>query len=167
MRAGRWRRRLPSCESKAVICAPADPESDDARALIAELDAALAAICGDSGAGSFDPADVRGPGAVFLVARAADGRAAGCGALRPLAPGVAELKRMYARPGSAAGLHLLAALEAQAARFGYREIRLSTRRVNLKALAFYARNGYVPVENYGRYAGRSESICLARNLGKS
>jgi GNAT superfamily N-acetyltransferase len=150
-----------------MICLPADPESPDARVLIAELDAALAAMCGDSGAGSFDPADVRGPGAVFLIARGADGTAVGCGALRPLASGVAELKRMYAGPGSGAGLALLTALEARAVEFGYREMWLSTRRVNVRALTFYARNGYVPVENYGQYVGRQESVCLRRNLGKS
>jgi GNAT superfamily N-acetyltransferase len=147
-----------------MICAPADPESSDARVLIGELDAALAAICGDSGSGSFDPADVRGPGAVFLVARDGQGVALGCGALRPLLPGVAELKRMYARPGSGAGRFLLAALEAQAAAFGYREVRLSTRRVNVNALAFYGRNGYEAIENYGRYAGRAESVCLCKHL---
>jgi GNAT superfamily N-acetyltransferase len=148
-----------------MLCAPADPDSADARALIAELDAALAAICGDSGSASFDPADVRGPGALFLVARAAGGEAVGCGALRPLATGVAELKRMYARPGSGAGRHLLAALEEQAARFGYRALWLSTRQVNLKALAFYGRHGFEPVENYGRYVGRGESVCLGKRLG--
>ncbi|THC43569.1 GNAT family N-acetyltransferase [Massilia sp. Mn16-1_5] len=145
-------------------CAPADPDSLDARVLVKELDAALAAICGDNGSGSFDPADVRGPSAVFLVARDAQGNALGCGALRPLAPGVAELKRMYARPGSGAGLVLLKALETQALAFGYRDIWLATRRVNAKALAFYARNGYLPVENYGRYVGREESICLGKRL---
>jgi GNAT superfamily N-acetyltransferase len=150
-----------------MLCAPADPESVNARVLIAELDAALAAICGDSGSGSFDPADVRGPGAVFLVAHTADGTAVGCGALRPLAPGVAELKRMYGRPGSGAGMALLTVLEATALDFGYREVWLSTRRVNVKALGFYARNGYIAIENYGRYVGRPESVCLARNLGKS
>jgi GNAT superfamily N-acetyltransferase len=148
-----------------MVCAPADPDSADARALMAELDAALAAICGDSGAGSFDPADVRGPGSVFLVARDSDGEAVGCGALRPLVPGVAELKRMYARAGSGAGRHVLAALEEQAARFGYRELWLSTRRVNLKALAFYGRNGFETVENYGRYVGRKKSVCLGKRLG--
>ena len=147
-----------------MVCAPADPDSPDARLLLGELDAALAAICGDSGTASFDPADVRGPSAVLLIARDAQGNALGCGALRPLAPGVAELKRMYARPGSAAGLVLLRSLEAQARAFGYRAIWLSTRRVNLKALAFYARNGYEPVENYGRYVGRGESICFGKNL---
>ena len=147
-----------------MVCAPADPDSADARALVAELDAALAAICGDSGSASFDPADVRGPGSVFLVARDAGGRAVGCGALRPLVPGVAELKRMYARPGSGAGGHVLAALEAQAAAFGYRELCLSTRRVNLKALAFYGRNGYASIGHYARYVGREESVCLGKRL---
>jgi GNAT superfamily N-acetyltransferase len=148
-----------------MLCAPADPDSPEARVLVKELDAALAAICGDSGSGSFDPADVRGPSAVFLMARDGNGTALGCGALRPLAPGVAELKRMYARPGSGAGLALLRALEAQALAFGYQEIWLSTRRVNLKALAFYARNGYETVAHYGRYVGREESACLGKHLG--
>jgi N-acetylglutamate synthase-like GNAT family acetyltransferase len=147
-----------------MVCAPADPDSADARALIAELDAALAAICGDSGSGSFDPADVRGPRSVFIVARDGGEEAVGCGALRPLAPGVAELKRMYAKPGSGAGVHLLGALEARAAAFGYQEVWLSTRRVNLKALAFYARNGFEAVDSYGRYAEREESVCLGKRL---
>jgi GNAT superfamily N-acetyltransferase len=146
-----------------MICAPVDPECAEAQALIAQLDGALAAICGDSGSGSFDPDDVRGPGSVFLVARD-DGVALGCGALRPLAPGVAELKRMYARPGSGAGRFLLAALEAQAVGLGYRAVWLSTRRVNERALAFYARHGYLPVENYGKYAGREASVCLGKRL---
>lgn len=146
-----------------MVCAPLDPDSAEARGLIQELDDALAAICGDSGSGSFDPADVRGPRSIFLVARAA-GVALGCGALRPLAPGVAELKRMYARPGSGAGRWLLTALEAQAAGFGYREVWLSTRRVNERALAFYARYGYLPVANYGQYAGREASVCLGKRL---
>ena len=146
-----------------MVCAPLDPDSAEARILISELDAVLAAICGDSGSGSFDPADVRGPRSVFLVARDA-GTALGCGALRPLAAGVAELKRMYARPGSGAGRHVLAALEEQAAAFGYREVWLSTRRVNERALAFYARHGYLPVENYGKYAGREASVCLGKRL---
>lgn len=146
-----------------IVCSPADPDSVDARALIAELDAALATITGDSGASSFDAADVRGPGAVFLVARA-DGMAVGCGALRPLADGVAELKRMFARPGSGAGHALLAALEAQAAAMGYRALHLSTRRVNARAVDFYRRHGYADVAPWGKYAGSERSVCLGREL---
>ena len=147
-----------------MICAPADPACAQAQALIAELDAALAAICGASGAGSFDPADVGGAGSVFVVARDGAGVAVGCGALRPLAAGVAELKRMYARPGSGAGRLLLAALEEQAMAFGYREVWLSTRRVNQRALAFYGRHGYLRVANYGRYVGSEASVCLGKGL---
>jgi ribosomal protein S18 acetylase RimI-like enzyme len=144
-----------------------DPDAPDASMLLAELGAALAAITGSDGTASFDAADVRGPRSCFLVAYGADGNAAGCGALRPLEPldgGVAELKRMYARPGSGAGTHLLAALERQAQAFGYRAVWLETRRVNERAVAFYVRHGYAVIPNYGKYAGRPEAVCLGREL---
>jgi ribosomal protein S18 acetylase RimI-like enzyme len=146
-----------------------DPDAPDARTLLAELGAALAAITGSDGSASFDAADVRGPRSCFLVAYAADGALAGCGALRPLdgagdGGGIAELKRMYARPGSGAGAHLLAALERQAQAFGYRAVWLETRRVNERAVAFYARHGYAVIPNYGKYVGRLDAVCLGREL---
>jgi len=146
--------------------APVDPDSPDARALVAELDAALAAITGDSGASSFDANDVRGPRAVFLLARAADGTPSGCGALRPLDDRTAEIKRMYARSGSGASAALLAALEAQARTLGYREVRLSTRRVNARALDFYRRHGYVEAAAWGKYVGSAVSVCLGKPLSR-
>jgi len=147
-----------------LACAPADPDCDAARTLIAQLDAALAAICGDSGATSFDANDVRGPRSVFLLAVDGTGAALGCGALRPIDADVAEVKRMYAQPRSGAGVHLLEALERRALAFGYREIRLETRRVNLRAVAFYERHGYRVISNYGKYVGREEAICLGKLL---
>lgn len=150
-----------------MLVAPSDPDSLEARLLLGELDAALAAITGDSGASSFDARDVRGPRALFLVARSLDGALLGCGALRPLDGGAddaAELKRMYARPGSSAGKALLAALEAQARLLGYREMRLSTRRVNLRAVDFYRRHGYAEAAPWGKYVGSEVSVCLGRTL---
>ena len=144
--------------------ASVDPDSVDARRLISELDEALAAITGDSGASSFDPEDCRGPGTAFVVAYDVQGAAVGCGALRPLAGEVGEIKRMYARPGSGAGAHVLAQLERHAATCGYRQLWLSTRRMNTRAVNFYARHGYLEVPSYGRYAGRAVSICLGRQL---
>ena len=144
--------------------APADPDSADSRVLLAELGAALAALTGSDGAASFDAADARGERACFLVARAADGSVAGCGALRPLDDGVAELKRMYARPGSGAGRFILEALERQAAAFGYAQVWLETRRVNTRAVAFYEKHGYCVIPRYGKYVGRDEAICLGKRL---
>jgi GNAT superfamily N-acetyltransferase len=144
--------------------ARADPDSPDARALLGELGAALAAITGSDGTASFDAADVRGERACFVLARDADGLALGCGALRPLLEGVAELKRMYARPGSGAGVFILEALERQALAFGYRELWLETRKVNGRAVAFYEKHSYRLIPNYGKYIGRADAVCLAKAL---
>lgn len=146
--------------------APIDPDDPDVRLLVSELDAALAAITGDSGAASFDANDVRGPRALFLIARAEDGAPVGCGALRPLDADVGEIKRMYARPGSGAGTLLLAALEAQARDLGYREVRLSTRRVNVRAVDFYRRHGYREAPAWGKYVGKAVSVCLGKPLSR-
>ena len=147
-----------------IKVAPIDPGSRDVSPLIAELDAALAEITGDSGASSFDADDVRGARAVFLIARAQDGTPVGCGALRPLEGEVGEIKRMYARPGSGAGAALLAALEVHAARLGYTEVRLSTRRINARAVDFYRRHGYLDAPAWGKYVDNPVSVCLGKRL---
>ena len=106
-----------------------DPGTPDAAALIEELSAALAAITGDSGKSSFDADDVGSQASRFAVARDRTTALQWAAArFRPLADGVAELKRMYARPGNpGAGSALLAFLEAEAAALEYRAIWLSTR----------------------------------------
>lgn len=151
-----------------ILIEDADPDHPDARALIAALSQRLAAITGSSGQASFDADDVRGPGAAFLLARDEQGRAIGCGALRPLQPGVAEIKRMYAAvTGQGVGSAVLAALEAKAKSLGYGEIRLETRRVNTAAVGFYLRAGYRGIPPYGRYVGRPEAVCFAKPIGST
>ncbi|MET0858958.1 MAG: GNAT family N-acetyltransferase [Telluria sp.] len=146
------------------ICAE-DPGTPDAIALTDELSAALAAITGDSGRSSFDPDDVRVPRARFAVARNADGQPIGCGAFRPLGEGVAEIKRMYARAGNpGTGRALLAFLESEATALGYRALWLETRIANQRAVSFYSARGYTLIPNYGRYAGRADAVCLAKQL---
>jgi GNAT superfamily N-acetyltransferase len=142
-----------------------DPLSPDAAALMDELTRTLTGITGEGGAASFDVADVCAPGGAFVVARSPRGEALGCGAIRPLSEGVAEVKRMYARPGTrGVGSAVLAFLEARARSLGYHALWLETRRVNTAAAAFYTRRGYGPIDNYGRYAGRPECICLGKVL---
>ena len=141
---------------------PRDPAHPDAQALLAALGEALAHITGNDGAASFQAEDVRGPGAAFLVAYR-DGVPVACGGYRPVAAGVAEVKRVYsAQPG--AGRALLQALEARAAADGYTRLLCETRRVNTRAVAFYQRAGWSECPPYGRYIGRPEAICLTRAL---
>src|SRR5262249_22171783 len=65
---------------------------------------------------------------VFLVARS-HGDPVGCGALRPIEPGLVEIKRMYVRPaerGNGFGKLILGALEAEARALGAERVVLET-----------------------------------------
>ncbi|ELY6345368.1 GNAT family N-acetyltransferase [Cronobacter muytjensii] len=144
---------------------PSDPTHPDAIPLLAALSETLAALTGSSGRQSFDNEDVRVEGATFLLARNADGAAIGCVACRPLRPGVAEIKRLFALPNNpGAGSQLLSAAERFAREFGYQQAWLETRRTNPRAVEFYLRRGYQIIDNYGRYAGQEDAVCFARPL---
>jgi RimJ/RimL family protein N-acetyltransferase len=148
------------CEVEA-----SDPESPEGRQMLAALSRALEQITGSSGAASFEVADMRRDRACFAIARSPSGAAVGCGAIRPLHTGVAELKRMFAAQGSKeVGRTVLAFLERKASELGYRELWLETRKVNRRAVAFYERNGYRPIPSFGRYVGREDAVCLGKSL---
>ena len=140
-----------------------DPAHPDAVLLLNALSAALAALTGCDGRASFHTEDVRGPGAAFLIAYQGD-RPVACGGFRPFAPGVAEIKRVYAHVRGA-GAPLLRALEALAVRQGYRTLVCETRRVNARAVAFYLREGWLETAPYGAYIGRPEAICFSKDVG--
>lgn len=143
----------------------ADPDSPEAQHLLAALSETLRQITGSSGEASFQVSDVRMDGTCFAIARDAGGEPVGCGAIRPLQPGVAELKRMFAVPGSrGVGSAVLAFLEREAAKHGYRQLWLETRGVNHRAISFYERHGYQRIANFGRYVGRAEAVCLGKLL---
>ncbi|MGV3555849.1 MAG: GNAT family N-acetyltransferase [Croceibacterium sp.] len=141
------------------------PRSPQAISLLQALSDTLARITGSSGAASFAPEDVEQDGALFLLAFDEAGKALGCGAFRPLESGIAEIKRMYASPGTrGVGAALLAALEEAARDMGYTEAWCETRLVNERAVRFYESHGYVRIENFGKYRGRSEAVCFGKRL---
>jgi GNAT superfamily N-acetyltransferase len=143
-----------------------DPDGPEAQALLAELSDALTAMTGSSGRASFSSDDARVPRSLFVVARDDGGALLGCGALRPVDGEAAEIKRMYARPGTrAVGAALLAHLEQAARGFGYRELWLETRVVNERAVQFYLKHGYARIPNYGKYAGRADAACFRKPIG--
>ncbi|MFZ6760307.1 GNAT family N-acetyltransferase [Undibacterium sp. Ji50W] len=143
----------------------ADPALPEAEVLLEELSASLASITGDSGRTSFDVQDVRVPGALFVLARDASGVALACGAFRPMDEGVAEVKRMYARANTLGlGSAVLVHLETAARQYGYRHLRLETRLINQRAIAFYEKHGYQRIPNFGKYAGKPEAVCFEKKL---
>ena len=104
--------------------------------------------------------------AVFLVA-AVDGRPVGCGGLRQLDEGAAELKRMYVMPewrGKGISVAVLEALEDYAVKQGWRTLRLETGPRQPEAVRFYERSGYVRIPNFGHYAADPTSMCFEQVL---
>lgn len=79
----------------------ADPSAPDSLDLIEKLSAELAAITGDSGKRHFTPESLLGERSLWVVAKNKQGIAVGCGAIRPLANDIAELKRMFSDRSSA------------------------------------------------------------------
>jgi GNAT superfamily N-acetyltransferase len=95
-------------------------------------------------------AELRPPGGSYLVGYDGTGAVAG-GGVRRLEEGVAEIKRMYVRPGSRSrgvARALLAALEESARTLGYRVVRLDTGPKQVHALALYRSTGYREVPPY-------------------
>lgn len=156
-------RQLPPPPAGLTI-EPAHPDMPDVTPLIDALSADLAARFGSDGRGGLAGWDAVADRSLFALARL-DGVAVGCGAVRPFDGEVAEIKRMYAVPGSAGvGAAVLSFLEEGARRLGYRRLVLETRWANDRAVSFYRRHGYRLVPNYGTYQGRAESACFGKIL---
>jgi GNAT superfamily N-acetyltransferase len=93
---------------------------------------------------------------VVLVAREDDGTPLGCGALRDLGAGAAEVKRMYVVPaarGRGVSRAVLAALEEAARNRGWTTLRLETGPLQTAAIGLYESVGYRPIAAFGGYAG--------------
>ena len=86
----------------------------------------------------------------LLLARDLHGEPLGCVGLRPMEPqGCCEMKRLYVAPrGRGLGRALVDAVVGEAARIGYREMRLDTLPSMAGAIALYGRAGFRPIEPY-------------------
>ena len=130
-----------------------------------ELSEVLESITGDSGKNSFDPNDICGSKALFVIAYNEKEEAIGCGAIRPIDEKIAEVKRMYARAKEKGiGTKILGYLEKRAQEMGYSDLCLETRLINERAVSFYESRGYKRIVNYGKYANRPEAVCFQKNI---
>jgi GNAT superfamily N-acetyltransferase len=145
------------------------PTGEASRALFAEYMALVRDRLGDA----FNPSeeifaterDFGGPGTAWLVVYE-DDRAVACGGLRPLAPGIGEVKRMFvtaAARGRGLGRTLLAELERRARELGYGRVRRYTTEVLHEARALYDDAGYRRVE-LANVDDRAEDIWLEKRL---
>ena len=107
---------------------------------------------------------------VVLVARDDDGTPLGCGALRALGDGVAEVKRMYVVPaarGRGVSTAVLAGLEDAARVHGWTTLRLETGPLQPEAIGLYEGAGYRPIGAFGAYVGdpdAEDSLFYEREL---
>lgn len=149
-----------------------DLHADESQALIDELNSFLD--------GLYPPEDnfFELPEAdVFVVARDAEGRALGCGAVRRLEAedlgeavtehATAEIKRMYVRPAarrSGVARAILVRLEEEAWRLGFGRLVLETGVRQPEAIRLYESHGYVEIPLFGQYVTSGTSVCYQKFL---
>lgn len=130
-----------------------DADREEARRLFREYEAALGVDLGFQG---FDRELAELPGAYarprgrLLVARD-DDRALGCAAMRPLGPGLCEMKRLFVRPdarGRGVGRSLAVAVIDAAREEGYERMRLDTLPQMVEAHPLYESLGFREIEPY-------------------
>jgi GNAT superfamily N-acetyltransferase len=147
---------------------PESPQSAAARRLLAEyLDDLQRRMGGGwARAGYVDaaPDELRPPAGALLVGYE-DGEAVACGAVRVIAPGVAEVKRMFVAPrvrGRGLGRALLDALEQTAVELGCSVARLDSTEQLVEAMGLYRSAGYAETGDYNR--NPNATIWMERRL---
>lgn len=106
------------------------------------------------------------PDGAILLAKQGD-HVLGCIALKRLAPGVAEIKRLYVRPqarGHGVAKALVGAMLKEAADLGYAQVKLDTLPQMETAIALYRSFGFDDIPPYGShpYPGL---VTLGKKLG--
>lgn len=140
-------------------------ENPDFVALVRHLDTELAVRDGDEHAfyAQFNKVDsIKNVVVAYL-----DGKAVGCGAIKPLEPQVMEVKRMFVfsdQRGQSIASKILSELEQWAVELNAEACCLETGLRQPEAIALYSKNGYERIPNYGQYAGVENSVCFRKNL---
>ena len=142
------------------------PDQPDVIALIADLDAYQDTLYPPESRHALDLASLKKRNVLFAVARDAEGRAIGCGAI-VVGPEFGELKRMYVSPcgrGQGIARQLIALLESRAVDLGCRLLKLETGPYQHEALALYASVGYQRRGAFGDYTDDPLSVFMQKHI---
>jgi putative acetyltransferase len=154
-----------------VVIAEERPDTADAAALIAELDAILEPLYARESRHGYSIEKLVNEGVCFFVARV-DGTPAACGGVlfvgaRDNTEAYAEIKRMYVRPQSrrsGLGKRMLEHLAGHARRRGVNLLRLETGIHQVEAIQLYRRFGFERTAPFGPYHPDPVSICFEMRL---
>ena len=142
------------------------PDTETAQLLIQQLDADLLQRYPGQWIHGLHLEDFVDPELVFVVARLGS-QPIGCGALRRLAPGLAEVKRMFVVPPfrrRGFSRQILLFLESTARRAGYTTLRLETGTRQPESTGLYQSAGYYYIPPYGEYVGNPFSLSFEKKL---
>jgi GNAT superfamily N-acetyltransferase len=146
-----------------------DLTSDTAQTLIAALNADLRARYPEGDGMHYfrlDADEVR-PGRGAFVVAYDRGAAVGCGAVRTIDTGVAEIKRMYVLPdvrGRGIARRMLEFLENEARAIGVTTLMLETGTRQPEAIALYEKTGYVLRDAFGDYPPSPLNVFFEKHL---
>lgn len=142
------------------------PDTPDARALIAELDALLEPLYPIDARRGFSVDKLIAQNVEFFVIRV-DDAPAGCGGIQFLCSEFGELKRMFVRPryrGKGLGQELLIHLEALARSRAVPLLRLETGVYQLEAIALYEKFGFYRIPPFDVYTDDPLSRCYEKRI---
>jgi putative acetyltransferase len=150
----------------AAVIVPERPDTPDARALIAELEAHLEPLYPRESRHGYAVDKLIAESVAFFLVRE-DGIPAGCGGIKLVGSEYGELKRMYVRPpfrGRGLGKLLVDHLADYARRHSIETLRLETGIHQHAAIALYERVGFVRIPPFGPYTDDPVSRCYEKHL---
>lgn len=152
-----------------MLIEPGDLDATDVAALLREHLDDMYATSPPESVHALSDEGLRHPDVTFFTARTDDGALLGCGAIRQLGDGAAELKTMRtvaAARGRGVGSAMLAHVLGVARDRGCTSVHLETGSMDYFAAArrLYARHGFIETGPFGDYASDALSTFMVLRL---
>jgi putative acetyltransferase len=150
-----------------ITISPERPDTPDARALIAELQASLAPLYPKENQFGFSVEKLIRENVAFFVLRVDDAPAA-CAGIQIVGSEYGEIKRMFVRPpyrGAGLGKRLLQHLEQYAAAQNIPLLRLETGTLQHAAIRLYEQYGFYRIPPFADYPETPLNIYYEKKVG--